>query len=69
MPKAGEVINDGRAVSQRAQNRTAKRQDARDGASPYGYSKPRNSSSRKSPNTKHTASKRQWTEEVLPRVS
>lgn len=41
----------------------SKRQDAREAASPYSYSKPRSSSNRKSSSTKHTASKRQWTDE------
>lgn len=41
----------------------SKRQDAREAASPYSYSKPRSSSNRKTPSTKHTASKRQWTDE------
>jgi len=41
----------------------SKRQDAREASSPYSYSKPRSTSNRKSPSTKHTASKRQWTDE------
>jgi hypothetical protein len=41
----------------------SKRQDAREAASPYTYSKPRSISNRKAPSAKHTASKRQWTDE------
>jgi len=64
MPGRGDSTDAARPNAGRAPAAGRKRQGSRDSASPYGYSKPRNSSSRKSPNTKHTASKRQWTEEV-----
>lgn len=74
MPGRGGNNETSRPSSLRRSALQLKRQDSRDAASPYSYSKARNTgSSRKAPSTKHTASKRQWTEEVprtpLPRNS
>lgn len=60
-----QPIEASRPASLRRSALISKRQDAREAASPYtsSYTKPRSTSNRKTPSTKHTASKRQWTDE------